>query len=545
MGRALRALVWLTLAAAFGLPLALGLAGTAIAAAGAFPGSPVAGWMAAIGDPRLGAAITSTLWTGLGATALALLLALLALVIGWGRPWFRAVAAWLPPMLAVPHAALAVGLVFVLAPSGWLVRLWLDSPRPPTWWTVPDAYGLSLLVGLALKEFPFLLFTALALCPRLDPDRWIKQGRVLGYSPIRCWTRLVLPQLLHQLRLPIAVVLAYNLSVVDMAILLGPGQPPTLAALVLEWFNQAGGRAKASAGAWLLLAVMGVGFALFAAFGWVVRIWARRRRVSGARAAYAVWLWPARALLAATVAVAALALASLPLWSLTQRWRFPDSLPGAWTTRFWLDRWNQLGELLSHTLILGLASTALAIAAAVIWLELERLRHVPRLDGIWTVPLLLPQVCVLLGWQSASLWIGWDGRAATVIWAHWVYSLPYVILMLADAWRALDPAFDKQARVLGHGYLTRLWRIRLPLMARPLLSAAAVAMAVSVAQYLPTLLLSGGRIPTLTTELVTSFGGVDRRMIGALATLQLALPLVCFGLALVLPRIWFRNRKHA
>ncbi|MGB0956873.1 MAG: ABC transporter permease [Litorivicinus sp.] len=545
MGRALRALVWSVLALAFGLPLALGLVGTGIAAAGAFPGSPMPGWSQALSDPRLLAAVVATLWTGLGATALALALALAALVLGWGRGWFRAVAGWLPPMLAVPHAALAVGLVFVLAPSGWLMRMVLEGPRPPSGWTVPDAYGVSLLVGLALKEFPFLLFTAMALCPRLNPDHWIKQGRVLGYSASRCWTRLVLPRLLSQLRLPIAVVLAYNLSVVDMALLLGPGQPPTLAALVLEWFNQAGGRAKAGAGAWLLLVVMALGFAAFAIAGLGLGALARGRRVSGIRRGWHLWHWPARVALAGALGLTALALISLPIWSLAQRWRFPDAWPSAWTLRFWVNRWDQLGELLSHTLILGVASTALAVLAAVVWLELERLRRVPRIDGLWYVPLLLPQVCVLLGWQSASLWVGWDGRAATVIWGHWVYSLPYVILMLAGAWRALDPSYDQQARVLGHGYAARLLRVRVPLMARPLLSAAAVAMAVSVAQYLPTLLLSGGRIPTLTTELVTSFGGVDRRMIGALASLQLMLPLVCFAAALVLPRIWFRNRQHA
>ena len=27
------------------------------------------------------------------------------------------------PLLAVPHLALAVGLAFLIAPSGWLVRL--------------------------------------------------------------------------------------------------------------------------------------------------------------------------------------------------------------------------------------------------------------------------------------------------------------------------------------------------------------------------------------------------------------------------------------
>ncbi len=71
----------------------------------------------------------------------------------------------------------------------------------------------------------------------------------------------------------------------------------------------------------------------------------------------------------------------------------------------------------------------------------------------------------------------------------------------------------------------------------------AVALAVSVAQYLPTLLLGGGRHQTLATELVTSFGGVDRRTIAALAVLQSLLPLLAFVLALSVPR-WRSERQR-
>jgi len=78
----------------------------------------------------------------------------------------------------------------------------------------------------------------------------------------------------------------------------------------------------------------------------------------------------------------------------------------------------------------------------------------------------------------------------------------------------------------------------LPLMVRPLCQAAAVALAVSVAQYLPTLLLGAGRHQTLAIDLVTSFGGVDRRVIAALATLQSVLPMIAFIAALYIPRLF-------
>ena len=81
------------------------------------------------------------------------------------------------------------------------------------------------------------------------------------------------------------------------------------------------------------------------------------------------------------------------------------------------------------------------------------------------------------------------------------------------------------------------------MLAAPVLTAAAVGMAVSIGQYLPTLLIGGGRIVTLTTEAVALSSGGNRRIIGTYAMLQLVLPAAGFGLALALPALLFRNRR--
>lgn len=81
------------------------------------------------------------------------------------------------------------------------------------------------------------------------------------------------------------------------------------------------------------------------------------------------------------------------------------------------------------------------------------------------------------------------------------------------------------------------------MMLRPLLVAAAVAMAVSVGQYLPTLLAGGGRIATLTTEAVALGSGGDRRAIGVYAVAQTVAATLPFAVALALPVILWRNRR--
>ena len=160
MGRALRSVSLAVIAVAFGLPLVMGVLGTLGTALGWFTN-----WLpclTVLSDPRLFAATRLTLFTGLMATALALGLCVVTLMVFWGRSSLKRIQQALAPFLAVPHAALAVGLVFVLAPSGWLARLITLEGRPSEAWIVPDPAGWSLILGLALKEFPFLLMTALA-----------------------------------------------------------------------------------------------------------------------------------------------------------------------------------------------------------------------------------------------------------------------------------------------------------------------------------------------------------------------------------------------
>jgi putative thiamine transport system permease protein len=81
------------------------------------------------------------------------------------------------------------------------------------------------------------------------------------------------------------------------------------------------------------------------------------------------------------------------------------------------------------------------------------------------------------------------------------------------------------------------------MLAAPVLTALAIGMAVSVGQYLPTLLIGGGRVETLTTEAVALSSGGNRRLIGAYAMLQLLLPAMGFAIALILPALFWRNRR--
>jgi len=130
-----------------------------------------------------------------------------------------------------------------------------------------------------------------------------------------------------------------------------------------------------------------------------------------------------------------------------------------------------------------------------------------------------------------------------VMLAHLVFVLPYVFLSLADPFRAWDVRMGVIANALGARPDRVLWRVRLPMLLRPILTAAAVGFSVSVGQYLATLLIGGGRVATLTTEAVALASGGDRRAIGVYGLMQTGAALIPFALALIVPAIVWRNRK--
>ncbi|MBL8325341.1 MAG: ABC transporter permease subunit [Rubrivivax sp.] len=551
--------------AAFALPIAAGLAGTALPAFGWLPsiGGHDLGldaWRRLVTQPGFGTSLATTLFTGWAATLLAVWAAL-----GWSllvhhRPWAQRLARGVAPLLATPHSAIAIGLAFVVAPSGWLLR-WVSPgltgwELPPDVSTVGHASGWPLIAGLLLKEVPYLMLMTLSALNQVEARGQLAAARALGYGPAAAALKVVLPQIYPQLRLPIYAVLAFSLTVVDVALVLGPDHPPTLAVLAVRWFSDpdVGLYFPAAAAAMLLLAVVATSIALWHGAERLVGRWGsawlqrgeRRSRLAtlGAAAGRCVpWL----------MALAALSLAGMALWSLAAQWRYPDALPTTWTLAHWQRQAQALRGPLAATLSIAGVSTLIALVLSVACLENEahgrggraRARGGAQARLYWPLylPLLVPQVAFLFGAQVLLVRAGLDTTWAAVVWAHLIFVLPYLFLSLADPWRAYDERYTRSALSLGASRWRVFWRVKLPILLRPVAVAAAVACAVSVGLYLPTLFAGAGRVATLTTEAVTLAAGADRRVIGVWAVLQALLPLAAYALALALPRLVQPHRR--
>jgi putative thiamine transport system permease protein len=495
-------------------------------------------------DTQTAPALGLSLWVGLASTMLTFTLVLWLVAHLHGTRWWLRMQQGLGSLLAVPHAAFAIGLALLLMPSGLVARLLAPLAGwdfPPDVATVQDRWGLALIIGLVLKEVPFLLWNVVAQLQRVGQEREIERqlqtAASMGYTSRSTWWRVLWPQLLPRLLLPSLAVWAYSLTVVDMALVLGPTLPPTLAVLAWQWLRDADeaiGRQGAAAALLLTLVVAAGALAAWALVRLLEPVLAHRwsrgdRRGSDSGSA------PARLTLLAMPGTYALVLGLLAYVSVAAVWTFPELSPQVWSADAWVIVAHS-GSTVWLTALLAVCSAVLGLVVAVAWMEGSPAHWDHRAAPLVFAPMLLPGVLLVVGLYRLMLELRLDASLPGLWLAHGLFTAPYVLVALAPAYRAYDARYEQTAQALGHGRAAFLWHVKWPMLLVPMAAAAAIGFAVSVLQYLPTQFVGAGRFATVTTEALTLASGGQRTLTAAFALLQGLMPAVVFGSALWLGR---------
>ncbi|MEX0962919.1 MAG: ABC transporter permease subunit [Pseudohongiellaceae bacterium] len=508
-------------------------------------------WRQLIEVPGITQSVLISLLCGVLTPLIALTLVFLYLASASGSRLDNWIRRLISPLLSFPHAAAAFGLAFLIAPSGLLSRALSPGlsgwERPPDLLIVNDTWGLSLMLGLVVKEVPFLLLMSLAALPQLQPVPRIAVARSLGYRPTIAWLKVIAPSLYPLVRLPVFAVIVFASATVDVALILGPTLPPTLSVRVLAWFNDPnmGLRFLAAAGALAQLATSLLAVTIWLALERICRLlWrlylAAGDRNTGERVAYIL----GRTAMPAVLLIISGSLLALLMNAFAGPWRYPSILPSTWTLQHWANSYQDLLTPLFNTLTVSICSTLIALMLVIATLESEGQPAKRNLTPVWILylPLLIPQVVFLFGIIVLTEFGRWQASMSLVVFGHLLFVIPYVFLSLSAAYRQLDPRWSQVAATLGASQSKTFWRVRVPLLLAPCLTAVAIGMAISISLYLPTQLLGAGRITTITSEAVALTSGASRNLISVWAIVQLGLPMLGFVAALSIPRLVWRNR---
>lgn len=502
----------------------------------------------------IGLSFFSSIVSGL----LAFIITLLLIATYFDSPWLARIQRLLGPILVIPHAAAAIAIAFLITPSGMIARLlspWITGWQSPIDWLLPhDPYGISIIMGLTLKELPFLLLMTLSAIAQ--PALNIKlraQYRLalsLGYYPMTAFFKAVLPNIYPLMRLPILAILAYASASVEMPLILGPNTPPTLAVAIMNWFHDVdlSLRIKASAGALLQLLIT---VAVLITW-WILErltLTITCKSLSNGQRQYGDIVW-AKVISVFTVLLIssiALALLGMVFWSFAGYWQFPLALPEQWVLLHWKSALLQVQTPIINSLSIGFVSTSVAVILTLLTLEYEK-QNGAQLSNysslIIYLPLMIPSIAFLFGlvWLQEALHS--KTTFINVALAHLLFVLPYVFLSLATSYRKLDPRYAQVAASLGASPLKIFLQVSLPQLLMPILMASALGLAISFSQYLPTLLVGGGRLNTVTTEAVSLANGASRRTSAVYALIQMLLPAIAFSMIWLVSTRQNKQRTH-
>ena len=564
------------------IPVLAGLVGVIFPALGYFPAIGANAFstqvFATLFDlPDIWQMMWLSLFTGIGSTLLAVIAAFCILATFYQSSLLGKIQGVLSPFLVFPHAAAAISLLFVVSPSGIFAAITtrlnayfshafttpfvneiseMALPAANDGTLLYDGLGLSILIALSLKELPFILLMTLSVMSQPLVKKkltgYVKVGTALGYSPTASFFKLVLPTIFSQIKLPLLAVLVFATSNVEIPLILGPNNPSTLAVAIMHWFNHIdlSMRLLASSAAVVQVAVSAVAVVLFLGIERLVA-YTGKRSLSGGNRYFADTALRACGftVMAVYIILICAVVYTVVVYSFAKQWHFPLLLPEGLTLLHWSTATSALTTPLINTLLLGALVSTTSLVLVLFTLESEQLKPARAVaSNAFSVslflPLLVPGVAFLYGlvWFQQLVF-------QNAVWfhtyiAHMVYVVPYVFLSMAVAYRKFDNRYAMVAQSLGKTPWQVFYHVKLPSLFSAIMVASALGLAISFSQYLPTLLASGGTLPTVTTEAVASVSGSSTRLTAVYVIIQAVMPLIGFMIAWYMPAVATRRRSR-
>ncbi len=496
-----------------------------------------------------------TVFTALCSTFIAYWICIFTLILSQQISYHLILRKVIAPLISVPHITVAIGILFLIQPSGWISRLvspWLTGwQNPPDLGIAPDLYGFSLILGLVVKELPFLLLVGFAVIKQINITEYRKRILSLGYGPISGWFHVIHPLIAKRMRLSVMIVLCFAISVVDMALILAPSSPAPLAIKIFSWYQSYDitNQLLAASGSVYLLVITLLCCLFWLFFAKIFAISFRMLSYNGLRLSgfwflQILFFYLILSLLTIFLLIGILSLVSAGIWAFVSVWQYPSFFPQRYV--FFESRvgFEHYIAPLLNTLLVGIVSSTAALTSAIIWLEYSDKYASKFIEIFIYLPLLLPQTGFLFGMQVLLIWFNFDGLFVTIIWSHYLFVFPYMLLTLGPTWRRSDVRYDMLGASFRFSKIKRLFNIKIPLMLSPILTSFTIGFSVSSALYLPTVFAGNGSFLTLTTEAVALSANGSRRGAGIAALLQIGLPLAIFILAGIYLKVKARNFSY-
>ena len=496
--------------------------------------------------PGIYKSILLSIFTGIVSTALALLFSQVIHLYFFKSKIYIYLKIIISPLIALPHITMAIGLIFLLSPSGLLLRSvspWLTGfDRPPNSYLFPDEYGFILILGLILKEIPFLILVSLSALREFSSSKFFDMGKSLQHSSFSTWFILIFPIIYKKIRLVVFIIIAFSSSVVDMSLLLAPSTPSTLSVRILQIFQSSDMDSFFIASNLSLIQLFIIIILLI--------VWIFFEKIIKLKFFYIFFIkitsfkseFLKITILCFSVILFLLSFMGIIcsiLWGFSENWYFPNFFPNDLNIENFLNFYYQNKSLILISIFIPLMVSLLSISLIILWVELLDYSNITKTQFEWIIftPLFIPQISFLIGIQSFMIFFNFSSFLIPLIFVQLFYVIPYCFIILAPAMREVKSDYIKVASSLGKNRIVRLFKIKIPLVLPSLMTSFAIGMIVSFALYVPVYFIGAGRVTTLTVEALNLALSGSKEDLGIATFFQILFP------TLLLFTVAFINRK--
>jgi len=225
-------------------------------------------------------------------------------------------------------------------------------------------------------------------------------------------------------------------------------------------------------------------------------------------------------------------LSCMPLWLLfvlatSNFWPYPALLPERMSLEFFasvLGDTNTLNAALT-TVLLGILTVLLSLAIAIPAAKALAQRSFwgkGFVRMLVLVPIVVPGIALIIGIHISMIRLGLAGTLFGVAIMHTLFAVPYSIRILTNMYEILGEELEQQAKVLGASPFFIFLRVTLPRIMPGILAAGMLGFSISIAQYITTFIIGGGRVITITILMVPLIRGAETHFAAVYSVLLLA-----------------------
>lgn len=222
----------------------------------------------------------------------------------------------------------------------------------------------------------------------------------------------------------------------------------------------------------------------------------------------------------------------------------PRSFSFRWFIAFYNDSqfMNALWVSLRIAVVAATISTVVGTMAAI---SLARARSVGSvLQTLLLSPLYVPRVLIGLSLLLAFAWLNITGGYWGMLVAHVLITMPYAIRTVIVGMRAVEPAVEEAARMLGATGWQTFHMVTLPIVRSAILSGFIFSLIVSFSDIYLALFISGPQTITLPLRLFTFMEWDQSPLVAAASAVQITLILTIILIAGRLFGLSGSRREH-